>query len=66
MNPRIEAAISAAGWEFAKVVQLGDRLGKTEISQRIVEEANYSLRPRGLRIEDAGFAGWIVVEGGRQ
>jgi hypothetical protein len=62
MSAHIEAAMSAAGAAFAEHVREGDRLGHGEIAVRIVQEANYSLRARGLVIEDAGSAGWVVQQ----
>lgn len=48
-NIREQAALSAAGKALADNVEEGDKLSKVW-SQDIIDEANYTLRQRGLKI----------------
>jgi hypothetical protein len=61
---RIQAALSAAGAALAAVVEPDDRFHGDELSEDLVEAANYTLRQRGLRIVDADPLD-KVVEGER-
>jgi hypothetical protein len=58
----VDAAITAAGTALAEHLNLGDRLCHADVGHRTVEAANYSLRARGLELEDAGSRGWVVQE----
>ena len=53
-SPRLDAAYSAAGAALAEHLQLGDELLCAEAGDRLVEECNYTLRSRGLRLVRTG------------
>ena len=49
MSAREQAALSAMGAALASVIELGDVL-EAGHPRAIIDEANYALRARGLRI----------------
>ena len=57
-----QALLSAAGYTLASKLSLGDTLSTELWSQEIIDEANYTLRQKGLKIIPFGWKSYKTIE----